>query len=67
MKVEVRNNNVDKAIRSMKNKLEQDGLFNILREREFYESKGTKRRKSKAASIRRQQRELEKRKDELGY
>ena len=67
MKVEVRNNNVDKAIRSMKNKLEQDGLFNILREREFYESKGTKRRKSKAASIRRQQRELKKRKDELGY
>ena len=67
MKVEVRRGNVDKAIRSMKNKLEQDGLFNILREREFYESKGTKRRKSKAASIRRQQRELEKRKDELGY
>ena len=67
MKVEVRRGNVDKAIRSMKNKLEQDGLFNILREREFYESKGTKRRKSKAASIRRQQRELKKRKDELGY
>ena len=67
MKVEVRNNNVDKAIRSMKKKLEQDGLFNTLREREFYESRGTKRRKSKAASIRRQQRELKKRKDELGY
>ena len=67
MKVEVRRGNVDKAIRSMKKKLEQDGLFNILREREFYESKGTKRRKSKAASIRRQQRELKKRKDELGY
>ena len=67
MKVEVRRGNVDKAIRSMKKKLEQDGLFNTLREREFYESRGTKRRKSKAASIRRQQRELEKRKDELGY
>ena len=67
MKVEVRRGNVDKAIRSMAKKLEQDGLFNTLREREFYESKGTKRRKSKAASIRRQQRELEKRKDELGY
>jgi ribosomal protein S21 len=51
----------------MKKKLEQDGLFNTLREREFYESRGTKRRKSKAASIRRQQRELKKRKDELGY
>tara|TARA_R110000824_G_scaffold17444_2_gene70779 strand:+ start:13 stop:216 length:204 start_codon:yes stop_codon:yes gene_type:complete len=67
MKVEVRNNNVDKAIQIMKKKLQQDGLFNILREREFYESKGSKRRKTKAASIRRQQRELKKRKEELGY
>ena len=67
MKVEVRNNNVDKAIQIMKRKLQEDGLFNILREREFYESKGSKRRKTKAASIRRQQRELKKRKDELGY
>ena len=66
MKVEVRNNNVDKAIQIMKKKLQQDGLFNILREREFYESKGSKRRKTKAASIRRQQREIKKRKEELG-
>jgi small subunit ribosomal protein S21 len=67
MKVEVRNNNVDKAIQIMKKKLQQDGLFNILREREFYESKGSKCRKTKAASIRRQQREIKKRKEELGY
>ena len=67
MKVEVRNNNVDKAIQIMKKKLQQDGLFNILREREFDESKGSKRRKTKAASIRRQQREIKKRKEELGY
>ena len=67
MKVEVRNNNIDKAIQIMKKKLQQDGLFNILREREFYESKGSKRRKTKAASIRRQQREIKKRKEELGY
>ena len=67
MKVEVRNNNVDKAIQIMKKKLQQDGLFNILREREFYESKGSKRRKTKAASIRRQQRQIKKRKEELGY
>ena len=67
MKVEVRNNNVDKAIQIMKKKLQQDPLFNILREREFYESKGSKRRKTKAASIRRQQREIKKRKEELGY
>ena len=67
MRVEVRNNNVDKAIQIMKKKLQQDGFFNQLREREFYESKGSKRRKTKAASIRRQQREIKKRKEELGY
>ena len=67
MRVEVRNNNVDKAIQIMKKKLQQDGLFNQLREREFYESKGSKRRRTKAASIRRQQRDIQKRKDELGY
>mgnify|MGYP003117607563 FL=1 len=67
MKVEVRNNNVDKAIQIMKKKLEQDGLFDKLRELEFYESRGTKRRRNEAAAIRRQQRELKKRKDEFGY
>ena len=67
MRVEVRNNNVDKAIQIMKKKLQQDGLFNQLRERAFYESKGSKRRRTKAASIRRQQREIKKRKEELGY
>ena len=36
MKVEVRNNNVDKALRILKKKLQQDGFFNELREREYY-------------------------------
>ena len=67
MRVEVRNNNVDKAIQVMKKKLQQDGMFNKLREREYYESRGAKRRRTKAASIRRQKRELKKRKEELGY
>ena len=67
MKVEVRNNNVDKAIQIMKKKLQQDGFFNELREREFHESKGTKRRRTRAAAIRRQQRDIQRRKDELGY
>ena len=36
MKVTVRNNNVDKAMRVLKNKLQDDGFFNELREREYY-------------------------------
>ena len=67
MRIEVRNNNVDKAMRILKKKLTEDGFFNELREREFYESKGTKRRKAKAAARRRVQRELKKRMETEGY
>ena len=43
MKVTVRNGNVDKAMRVLKNKLQQEGVFNELREREHYMTKGEKR------------------------
>ena len=46
MKVTVRNGNVDKAMRVLKNKLQQEGIFNELREREHYMTKGEKRRKA---------------------
>ena len=64
MREEVRNGNVDQAIRVLKKKLQQDGLFNELREREYYMSKSEKRRRSKAAAIRRQKREDMKREEE---
>ena len=64
MRVEVRNGNVDQAIRVLKKKLQQDGLFNELREREFYTSRSEKRRRSKASAIRRQKREDVKREEE---
>jgi len=67
MKVEVRNGNVEKAIRVLKKKLLRDGFFQELREREFYESRGTKRRKAKAAATRRYKRKMQKRFEELGY
>lgn len=67
MKVEVRNNNVDKALKILKKKLQQDGFFNELREREHYTSKGEKKRHAKAAAIRRLKKERKKRIDELGY
>ena len=67
MKIIVRNNNVDKAIRVLKNKLQQEGVFNELREREYYMTKGEKKRKAKAAAIRRNKKTLEKRLEEHGY
>ena len=65
MRVDVRNNNVDQALRILKKKLMSDGLFNELREREHFVSKGGKRRRAKAAGIRRLKKENKKRREEL--
>ena len=67
MKVDVRKNNVDQALRILKKKLQIDGLFNELREREHFTSKSEKRRRAKAAGKRRFQKEHQKRKEELGF
>ena len=56
--VEVRNNNVDKAIRILKKKLTEEGMFNELREREFYETKGQKKRKGQRTLQTSSEREL---------
>ena len=67
MRVEVRNGNVEKALRILKKKLQQDGLFNELREREFHMTKGEKGRRSKAAAIRREFKAKQKQFEELGF
>lgn len=67
LKVTVRDGNVEKAIRVLKKKVMRAGILQELRERQFYESKGTKRRKAKAAATRRFKRKMQKQKDELGY
>ena len=63
----VRNGDVNGALRVLKKRLIRDGFFQELRERTFYESRGTKRRKAKAAATRRYKRKMQKRFDELGY
>ena len=49
LSVDVYNNDVNKAIRKLKKKLQEDGLFQELREREFYTKPSEKRAKAKAA------------------
>jgi|TARA_B110000503_G_scaffold31699_1_gene51278 ribosomal protein S21 len=53
MAVEVRNNDIARALRKLKKKLAEDGILQELRTREYFESKGTKRRLEKLAAIRR--------------
>ena len=67
MRVEVRNGNVEKALRVLKKKLQEDGLFNELREREFAMTKGERGRRDRAAGKRRQAKTLDKRMEEDGY
>ena len=67
MKVEVRNDNVEGAIRILKKNLQKDGFYTELRNREHYRSKSEKRRLAKAAGRRRHLRALKKRKEELNY
>ena len=65
MRVDVRNNNVDQALRILKKKLLLDGFFNELREREHFSSKGEKRRRAKSAGISRFKKENKNRREEL--
>ena len=58
---------VNGALRVLKKKLLKEGVFQELRERSFYESRGTKKRKAKAAATRRYKRKMQKRMEELGY
>ena len=67
MKVDVRNNNVDQALRVLKKKLREDGLFNELRNREFFQSKCEKERRARAAGKIRARKEQEKRLKEFGF
>lgn len=60
MRVEVRNNNVDRALKVLKRKLTEEGVFKDMQKHRFYESKGQKARRKKrqgAARFRREERE----------
>ena len=67
MKIEVRNNNVEGAMRVLKKKLQEDGIFNKLRELEYFRSKGEKRRIAKAAGKARAKKETQRKLEEDGF
>lgn len=48
--VEVRNNNVEAAMRKLKKKLQNDGIMQELRERRYFTSNTEKRLKAEAAA-----------------
>jgi len=67
MKVIVHNNDINKALRTLKKKLQNEGVFNELRERTGFKSRGERRRLEKAAGRRRYLKKQQKLKDARGY
>ena len=47
MKIEVRNNNVEKALRLMKKKMKTSGVFQELKDRQYYQKPSEIRRETK--------------------
>ena len=67
MKVVVHNNDMTKALRTLKKKMQNEGIFNELRERTGFKSRGERRRLEKAAGRRRYLKKQQKLKVARGY
>lgn len=63
MYVEVRAGNIDRAIRLLKRRLAEDGIFKELQARRHYEKPSEKRRRKARAAVSRLRRELQERTD----
>ncbi|MCB1468370.1 MAG: 30S ribosomal protein S21 [Rhizobiaceae bacterium] len=53
MKILVRDNNVDQALRVLKKKMQREGLFREMKARRAYEKPSERRNREKADAIRR--------------
>lgn len=51
MKVDVKNNDVVRAYKKMKRKLTQDGVFDIMKDKQYYTKPSTKNREIKKTRI----------------
>lgn len=67
IEVQVRDNNIDQALRALKKKMQREGLYREMRMRRFYEKPSERRRREKAEAIRRYRKLLKKKmeRDEL--
>ena len=53
MQVQVRDNNVDQALRALKKKLQREGVFREMKLRQHYEKPSVKRAREKSEAVRR--------------
>ena len=65
--VVVKNGNVDRAMRTLKKKLQKEGLLKELKQRHYFEKPSAKKARKKAEGVKRYQRNLRKKMERLGY
>ena len=65
--VTVKNGNVDRAMRTLKKKLQKEGLLKELKQRQFFEKPSAKKARKIAEGIKRYQRNIKKKMERLGY
>ncbi len=51
LSVDVRNNNIEGAIRTLGRKVKQEGLIREIRQRQYYEKPSTVRRRERAEAV----------------
>ena len=65
--VTVKNGNVERAMRTLKKKLQKEGLLKELKQKQYFEKPSAKKARKKAEGIKRYQRNLKKKMERLGY
>ena len=65
--VEVRGDDITKALRILKKRMQNEGIFNEMRERVSFQTRSEKKRLAKAAGRRRWLKDREKQMEQRGY
>ena len=67
MKVDVRENNVDQALRVLKKKMQREGIYREMKLRRHFEKPSIRRAREKAEAVRRFRKLMRKRLEREGY
>ena len=67
MQVVVKNGNVERAMRTLKKKLQKEGLLKELTQKQYFEKPSAKKARKEAEGVKRYQRNLKKKQERLGY
>ena len=67
MYVSVRDNNVDQALKALKNKMQREGIFREIKLRKHFEKPSERKARERSEAIRRTRKLLRKRMEREGY